>query len=107
MTSEYVWYVFTKDDPYTNRVVSEFIRATIDDEMPEVLCGDGQRRRMWRTSRQNAEQLWDKRIKLGLQLEIFNQKGGGTVRKVTVIFTDNFKNGKKRINKPETQKKLF
>ena len=109
MSATITWFVFAKDS-YTDRAISDFIEAGtfgFESETTRVLCEDGESRGMWRMSWQKVKQLWDSRTDLGLKLEIFNQRGSGKVRNVTLIFTNNFKRGKELIKKIRSQKKLF
>ncbi len=108
MTIQTIWFVYPKN-AHTNETISRFVEqgtSGFETRPSEVLCEDGTKRRLWQASRQDAQQLWDSRNDLGLKLEIFNQRGNGKIRNVTLIFTDNFKKGR-RSKKMRSQKKLF
>jgi len=106
MSSNVTWFAFPKD-AHTNKVISNFIGLGTEEDASQFLCEDGEERGMWRTNWQNIKRLWDSRKDLSLKMEIFNQKGRGKIRNVTLIFTDNFRKGKDLIKRLQSQKKLF
>lgn len=58
MVSNITWFVHPKD-AYTNGVIARFIEGTagFETESVEAPCEDGETRKMWRVSWQNAQHL--------------------------------------------------
>jgi hypothetical protein len=78
------WFVCPKDS-HTNEVIARFAcQGTFgfdDNTLENVLCEDGKKRNLWRTTEQDAWFLW--RSRTDLKFEVFNRLGNGKIRDVT------------------------
>jgi len=79
----YSWYV-EPINAYTNMSISMQLP---EENFGQFACEDGEYHNLWKCSYKEVKSFWESKKDIGLELNIYNQEGNGSIRLCNFLFS--------------------